>query len=51
MKEATKVKCQTCRSDRGTKRAQKFLYITGGVMFLLAIYGAVKLTKDIISLF
>jgi hypothetical protein len=50
-KEATKVVCQSCRSDRGVKRAQKFLYVTGSVMFMLAIYGAIELVKDIVSLF
>jgi len=50
-KEATKVGCQSCKSDRGVKNTQRFIFISGGLLFALAIYGAVRLTQDIMSLF
>jgi hypothetical protein len=50
-KEATKVGCQSCKSDKGVKRVQKFMFITGGVVFALAIYGSIRLVQDIMSLF
>jgi hypothetical protein len=50
-KEATKVGCQSCKSDKGVKNTQRFVFITGGLLFALAIYGGVRLTQDIISLF
>jgi hypothetical protein len=50
-KEATKVGCSACKSDKGVKRTQKFVFIFGGFMLGLAIYGGVSLFKDIISLF
>jgi hypothetical protein len=50
-KEATKVGCSACKSNKGVKRTQRFVFIFGGIMFLLAIYGGIKLVKDIISLF
>jgi hypothetical protein len=50
-KEATKVGCQSCKTDKGSVRTQRFVFIFGGVMFALAIYGIVSLIKDITSLF
>jgi hypothetical protein len=50
-KEATKVGCQSCKSDKGVKNTQRFVFITGGLLFALAIYGGIRLTQDIISLF
>lgn len=50
-KEATKVGCQACKSDRGVKRTQAFLYTLGFIMFGLSIYGGITLVKDIMSLF
>jgi len=50
-KEATKVECSTCKSNKGVKKTQRFLYIFGGVIFILSIYGGIKLVKDIMSLF
>ena len=50
-KEATKVGCQSCKTNKGVIRTQRFVLIFGGLMFGLAIYGAVKLVQDIITLF
>jgi hypothetical protein len=50
-KDATKVGCQACKTDKGVKRTQYFLYTLGGLMFGLAIYGGISLVKDILSLF
>ena len=48
--EATQVKgCRKCNQTTG--KTQKFVFITGGIMFALSIYGAISLYKDIISLF
>ena len=48
--EATQVKgCRKCNQTTG--KTQKFVFITGGIMFALSIYGAVSLYKDIMSLF
>lgn len=49
--EATKVGCQACKSDRGVKKTKRFVFISGGVLFGLAIYGGIKLVQDIMSLF
>jgi hypothetical protein len=50
-KEATKVGCQSCKTNKGVVITQRFLIGLGIVMFLLSIYGIVSLTKDIITLF
>lgn len=50
-KESTTVVCQACKSNRGVKKTQRFVFIVGGTMLTLAIYGGIKLIKDIISLF
>lgn len=50
-KEATKVGCQSCKSNKGVERTQKFLYVLGFIMFGLSIYGGIRLTQDIMSLF
>jgi hypothetical protein len=48
--EATQVKgCRTCKQTTG--KTQRFVFITGGIMFALSIYGAISLYKDIMSLF
>lgn len=48
--EATQVKgCRKCNQTTG--KTQKFVFIAGGIMFALSIYGAISLYKDIISLF
>jgi CRISPR/Cas system-associated protein endoribonuclease Cas2 len=49
--EATKVGCQSCKTNKGVERTQKFLYILGFIMFGLSIYGGIRLFKDIMSLF
>jgi hypothetical protein len=49
-KEATKVTgCRKC--NKGQENLQMFLVISGGLLFSLAIYGAVRLIQDIISWF
>jgi hypothetical protein len=50
-KEATKVGCQSCKTDKGVKRTQNFLIGFGIVMFVLSIYGGIALVKDIMSFF
>jgi predicted nucleic acid-binding Zn ribbon protein len=50
-KEATKVTCSSCGTDKNVKRTQNFMFIFGGVLFTLAIYGLVSLIYDIKSLF
>ena len=50
-KEATKVTCSSCGTDKNVKRAQNFMFVFGGVLFALAIYGLVSLIYDIKSLF
>ena len=49
--EATKVGCQACKSDKGVKRVQAFLYTLGFIMFGLSIYGGIRLVKDLMSIF
>ena len=50
-KESTKVGCQACKTNKGVIRTQRFIFIFGGVMFALAIYGGIRLFQDISSLF
>lgn len=50
-KEATKVGCQSCKTDKGVIRTQRFLIGLGIVMFLLSVYGTISLIQDIKSLF
>lgn len=50
-KEATKVGCQSCKTDKGVIRTQRFLIGLGIIMFLLSVYGTVSLIQDIKSLF
>ena len=48
--EATQVTgCKKC--DQSSSKTQKFVFITGAIMFLLTIYGLVSLIYDIKSLF
>jgi hypothetical protein len=48
--EATQVKgCRKCNQTTG--KTQRFVFIAGGIMFALSIYGAIALYKDIMSLF
>ena len=49
-KESTQVTgCKKCNQTTG--KTKKFVFITGGIMFALSIYGAIALYKDIMSLF
>lgn len=50
-KEATKVGCQSCKTDKGVIRTQKFLIGFGIIMFLLSVYGTISLVQDIRNLF
>lgn len=50
-KEATKVGCQSCKTNRGVIRTQRFLIGFGIIMFLLSIYGTISLVQDIRNLF
>jgi len=48
--EATQVTgCKKC--GQSSSKTQKFVFITGAIMFLLTIYGLVSLIYDIKSLF
>jgi hypothetical protein len=48
--QATQVTgCRKCNQTTG--KTQRFVFIAGGIMFALSIYGAVSLYKDIVSLF
>lgn len=50
-KEVTKVGCSACKSNKGVKRTQNFLFWFGGVMFVFAIYGLISFAYDMITLF
>lgn len=50
-KKATKVGCQACKSNKNVVKTQTFMMIFGGIMFLLATYGSIRLVQDIISIF
>lgn len=41
--------CKKCNQSTGS--TEKFVFITGGLVFLLSIYGLVSLIYDIKSLF
>lgn len=43
--------CKSCGTNRGVIKTQRFLYVMGTIVFCLAIYGLVRLIKDISSLF
>jgi hypothetical protein len=49
--KATEVKCKTCEESRQVKTTERIVFIVGGLMFFLAIYGIVSLVNDIKSLF
>jgi hypothetical protein len=49
--ESTKVGCQACKTNKGAIRTQRFVFIAGGLMFALSVYGTVRLIQDIMSLF
>lgn len=50
-KKSTKVGCQACKTNKGIIKTQNFLIGFGVVMFLLSIYGTIRLIQDISSLF
>jgi hypothetical protein len=50
-KEATKVGCQSCKTNKGAVRTQKFVFVFGGLIFALSVYGTIRLIQDITSLF
>ena len=49
--KGTEVKCPTCDESKQIKITQRIVFIAGGIMFFLAIYGFVSLINDIKSLF
>jgi len=53
MKEqkATKVGCQACKTNKRVLRTHNFFIISGSILFVLSMYGTVRLIMDIISLF
>ena len=50
-KESTKVGCQSCKTNKGVIKVQRFLYGFGIVMFVFSIYGLYSFVKNIMSLF
>ena len=50
-KEATKVGCQSCKTSKKIKNTQKVVFVFGGLIFLLSVYGTIRLIQDISSLF
>lgn len=50
-KEATKVGCQACKTNKGVIRTQRLVFILGTIISLLAVYGGISLAIDISSLF
>jgi hypothetical protein len=50
-KEATKVGCSACKTNKGVKQTQNFLFWFGGIMFAFAIYGIISFIYDIINFF
>lgn len=50
-KEATKVGCQACKTNKGVIRTQRLVFTLGTIISLLAVYGGIRLVQDISSLF
>jgi hypothetical protein len=50
-KKATEVKCPTCKESKQVKITQRLVFILGGIMTFLSIYGLISMIKDIKSLF
>ncbi len=40
-KEATKVGCQSCKTSKKIKNTQRIVFIFGGFLFGLSIYGGI----------
>lgn len=49
--KASKVGCQACKSSRKIQNMNTAVFILGGVLFTLSIYGLISLIFDIKSLF
>lgn len=49
--KASKVGCQACKNSRKIKNFNTGVFIAGGILFTLSIYGLVSLILDIVSLF
>lgn len=50
-KKATEVKCPTCNKNPKILIYEKGVFIFGGTIFILSIYGLVSLIRDLISFF
>ena len=50
-KEATKVGCQACKTNKGVIRAQRLVFTLGTIISILALYGGIRFVQDISSLF
>jgi len=50
-KEATKVGCQSCKTDKDVIKTQRFLYGLGIVIFVFSVYGIYSFVRDISNLF
>ena len=49
--ENSKKNCKSCKSDKGVKNTQRYIFIFGGLTFLLTIYGLYSIVRDITTLF
>jgi hypothetical protein len=49
--KATKVGCQACKNSPKIKTLQNFVFIAGGIVVFLLIFGLISVTKFIMGLF
>jgi len=49
--KATKVGCQACKKNQNIQKVQNFVFIFGGLFFILAIIGLVSLVRFLFNLF
>ena len=49
--KATEVGCQACKKSPKILAYEKGVFIFGGVLFFLALYGVISVVSDIVSLF
>jgi len=49
--KASKVGCQACKNSRKIKNLEISVYLFGGSVLLLSIYGLISLNNDIKSFF
>lgn len=50
-KKATEVKCPTCNKNPKILIYEKGVFVVGGSIFILSIYGLVSLIRDLILFF